>query len=40
VHVDDGGQGEGACFAAPEVQCVRDVQHGSFSAVLTATPRL
>ncbi len=28
VHVDDGGQGEGACLAAPAVQCVRDVQHG------------
>ena len=25
--VDDGGQGEGACLAAPAVQCVRDVQH-------------
>ncbi|MDH6628605.1 hypothetical protein M2271_006438 [Streptomyces sp. LBL] len=29
VHVDDGGQGEGASLAAPAVQCVRDVQHVS-----------
>jgi hypothetical protein len=29
--IDDGGQGEGACLAAPAAQCVRDVQHGSFS---------
>ena len=29
VHADDGGQGEGTCLAAPAVQCVRDVQHGS-----------
>ncbi len=40
VHVDYGGQGEAACLAAPEVQCVRDVQHGSFSLLLTAMPRL
>jgi hypothetical protein len=28
AHADHGGQGEGACLAAPAVQCVRDVEHG------------